>query len=104
VGDEHGVRVVRNYGDPAGEYEAARNDVAVVERTDRSILRAHGRDPVKMVQGLVTNDVANAPETARVCGGAHAEGEDGRGPARAAARRGAAHRRGCGARDRSWRT
>jgi tRNA-modifying protein YgfZ len=64
--DEHGVRVVRNYGDPAGEYEAARNDVAVVERTDRSILRAHGRDPVKMVQGLITNDIANAPETRAV--------------------------------------
>jgi folate-binding protein YgfZ len=28
---------------------------------DRAFVRVHGREPVKMVQGLVTNDVAGAP-------------------------------------------
>jgi tRNA-modifying protein YgfZ len=32
----------------------------VIRRNDRSFLRVHGRDPVRMVQGLVSNDVAGA--------------------------------------------
>lgn len=32
----------------------------MIERTDRAVMRMHGRDPVRMIQGLVTNDVANA--------------------------------------------
>lgn len=56
-----GVRVPRNYGDPAGEYDAARGHAVVAERADRSFVRVHGRDPVKMVQGLISNDIANAP-------------------------------------------
>jgi folate-binding protein YgfZ len=55
------VRVPRNYGDPGAEYDAARSDVVVIERSDRSFVRVHGRDPVKMVQGLISNDIANAP-------------------------------------------
>ncbi|CAN5716998.1 glycine cleavage T C-terminal barrel domain-containing protein [soil metagenome] len=54
------VRLPRNYGDPAAEYDAACSDVAVVDRRDRRFLRVHGRDPVRMVQGLITNDIANA--------------------------------------------
>jgi folate-binding protein YgfZ len=50
----------RNFCDPAAEYAAARDGGAVIERTDRSLVRVHGRDPVRMVQGLVSNDVANA--------------------------------------------
>ena len=68
----------RNYGDPAGEYEAARQGAAVVLRPDRVFLRVHGRDPVRMVQGLVSNDVAAAVEP----GGAEgAGGSPGRGAA-----------------------
>lgn len=55
------ARVPRNYGDPAAEYDAARGDAVVIERLDRSFVRVHGRDPVKMVQGLISNDIANAP-------------------------------------------
>ena len=55
------VRAPRNYGDPAGEYDAARGHAVVTERADRSFVRVHGRDPVKMVQGLISNDIANAP-------------------------------------------
>ncbi|MGH7449679.1 MAG: hypothetical protein ACRELT_19045, partial [Longimicrobiales bacterium] len=57
---EGAARVPRNYGDPAAEYEAARSGVVVAERVDRSFVRVHGRDPVKMVQGLVSNDIASA--------------------------------------------
>jgi tRNA-modifying protein YgfZ len=42
------------------EYEAARTGVVVVERRDRHFLRVHGRDPVRMVQGLASNDVTLA--------------------------------------------
>ncbi|CAN5756768.1 hypothetical protein BH23GEM10_BH23GEM10_01690 [soil metagenome] len=51
----------RNYCDPAAEYTAAREDVVIVRRTDRSFIRVHGRDPQRMVQGLVSNDVVNSP-------------------------------------------
>jgi folate-binding protein YgfZ len=66
--EEHGVRwdrgeppLPRNYGDTAAEYHAARHAAAVADRPDRRFLRVHGRDPVRMVQGLVSNDVAGAP-------------------------------------------
>ncbi|HEY0674332.1 MAG TPA: glycine cleavage T C-terminal barrel domain-containing protein [Longimicrobiales bacterium] len=42
-------------------YAAARTDAALIERTDRAVTRMHGRDPLRMIQGLVTNDVAGAP-------------------------------------------
>ena len=42
-------------------YDDARNNAALIERTDRAVTRMYGRDPVRMIQGLVTNDVANAP-------------------------------------------
>lgn len=69
IHDAHGVRwsedgaarLPRNYGDPAAEYATARSDVVVAERGDRSFVRVHGRDPVKMIQGLISNDIANAP-------------------------------------------
>lgn len=56
-----GRELVRNYGDPAGEYAAVRGGVGVVDRWDRAQVRMHGRDPLKMVQGLITNDLAGAP-------------------------------------------
>ena len=45
----------------SAEYAAARGGAIVVERDDRVQLRAHGRDPVRMIQGLITNDLAGAP-------------------------------------------
>ncbi|MEX2283068.1 MAG: glycine cleavage T C-terminal barrel domain-containing protein [Gemmatimonadota bacterium] len=59
----------RNYGDPVGEYQAARNGAVVIDREDRVFLRVHGRDPIKMVQGLITNDLASAPENRAVYAG-----------------------------------
>jgi folate-binding protein YgfZ len=65
--EEHGVRLdrgasplPRNYGDPSAEYDAARSAAVVVDRCDRAFIRVHGRDPVRMVQGLVSNDVTAA--------------------------------------------
>jgi tRNA-modifying protein YgfZ len=42
-------------------YADARSRAALIERTDRAVTRLYGRDPVRMIQGLVTNDVANTP-------------------------------------------
>lgn len=47
---------------PTAEYTAARTGAIVIERDDRVQLRAHGRDPVRMIQGLITNDLAGAPD------------------------------------------
>ena len=47
-------------------YDDARNHAALIERTDRAVTRMYGRDPVRMIQGLVTNDVASAPADAPV--------------------------------------
>lgn len=34
----------------------------VIRRDDRVVIRMFGRDPLKMIQGLATNDIAGAPE------------------------------------------
>jgi folate-binding protein YgfZ len=41
-------------------YDAAHTSAIAVERDDRTFLRVHGRDPVRMLQGLITNDLAGA--------------------------------------------
>lgn len=56
-----GRRVPRHFGDAAAEYHAVREAAGVADRGDRAQLRLWGRDPVKMVQGLLTNDLAGAP-------------------------------------------
>jgi folate-binding protein YgfZ len=47
--------------DGSAGYAAARGGGVVIDRTDRRFLRVYGRDPVRMLQGLITNDIANAP-------------------------------------------
>ena len=50
-------------------YTDARTGAALIERTDRAVARLFGRDPVRIIQGLATNDVANAPvDTPVYCG------------------------------------
>ncbi|HEX2189773.1 MAG TPA: glycine cleavage T C-terminal barrel domain-containing protein [Longimicrobiaceae bacterium] len=56
-----GRRVPRRFGDPEAEYRAVREAAGVADRADRAQIRLWGRDPVKMVQGLLTNDLAGAP-------------------------------------------
>lgn len=55
-----GRRVARHYGDSAGEYRAVRRGAGLAERGDRARVRMWGRDPVKMIHGLVTNDLLKA--------------------------------------------
>lgn len=43
-------------------YEAARRSAALFDRPGRALLRLRGRDPVRMVQGIITNDLAGAPD------------------------------------------
>ena len=58
-----GCVVPRHYGDGAAEYRAVREAAGVADRSgDRARIRLWGRDPVKMVHGLVTNDLLKAPE------------------------------------------
>ena len=59
-GEVAGREVVRHYGDPEREYATARRDAVVVDRADRAFVRMYGRDPVRMIHGLVSNDVAGA--------------------------------------------
>lgn len=55
-----GVTVPRDFGDPAAEYLALREAAGVADRADLGLVRMWGKDPVKMLQGLLTNDVAGA--------------------------------------------
>jgi folate-binding protein YgfZ len=52
-----GRPVVRHYGDSAAEYRAVREAAGVAVRSDLVLLRMWGRDPVKMLNGLITNDL-----------------------------------------------
>ncbi len=45
----------------SADYTAGRNGAGVILRTDRALLRVFGREPVKMLQGLLTNDLSGAP-------------------------------------------
>jgi folate-binding protein YgfZ len=55
-----GARVPDRFGDPAGEYRAVREAAGIADRSDLARIRLTGRDPVRMVQGLITNDLAGA--------------------------------------------
>lgn len=55
-----GRRVARHYGDAQAEYRAVRDAAGIAERGDRARIRLWGKDPVKMVHGLVTNDLLKA--------------------------------------------
>jgi folate-binding protein YgfZ len=50
------LATVKLIAEPA-QYEAARHGAIVVARSDRAFLCVYGREPVKMMQGLITNDL-----------------------------------------------
>ncbi len=60
--------VVRHYGDSAAEYDAIRRSVGVIDRADLVQLRMWGRDPVRMLNGLITNDLGKLSERQAVYG------------------------------------
>ena len=47
-----------DYGDPIGEWRAVRQRCGVADLSHRSQLRLCGRDHVRFLQGMLTNDVA----------------------------------------------
>jgi len=49
-----GVEGPRHYGDPAGEYRAATEEAAVMDRSGRGLLAVSGRDPGGMLSGVIT--------------------------------------------------
>lgn len=54
--------VVLDYGDAAAEYTAVRSAAGVADRDDLGVIVLSGRDPVRMVHGLITNDLVAADE------------------------------------------
>lgn len=52
--------VVRRYEDSLAEYHAVREAAGIVDRSDLAVFRLWGRDPVKMLHGLITNDLTGA--------------------------------------------
>lgn len=48
-------------GPADARYRAAREHAGILHRADLAVLRMSGRDPVRMLQGLITNDLAGAP-------------------------------------------
>jgi folate-binding protein YgfZ len=59
-GEVAGRPVARHYGDGAAEYRAVREAAGIAVRSDRAHVRLWGKDPVRMMHGLVTNDLLKA--------------------------------------------
>lgn len=59
--DYHGQQLVRHFGDPAGEYAAATESVAVFDRSHRSRLSVTGRSPAQMMNGVLTGTMPAEP-------------------------------------------
>jgi folate-binding protein YgfZ len=59
--DYHGQELVRHFGDPAGEYAAATEGVAVFDRSHRSRLSVTGRSPAQMMNGVLTGTMPTEP-------------------------------------------
>ena len=57
-GERRGQPVVASYGDPAGEYAAAREAAALVDLPRRAVLEASGPQRQKFLQGMLSHDVA----------------------------------------------
>lgn len=52
--DLRGARVARHFGDPAAEYEAAREGAGIVDRSHRRRWTVRGRAPGRMLDGILT--------------------------------------------------
>ena len=59
--DYHEQTLVRHFGDPAGEYEAATRTLAVFDRSHRTRLSVTGRAPGQMLKGVLTGFMPPAP-------------------------------------------
>ncbi len=52
-----GWNMPQHYGDPAGEYRAVREGVAVADLSHRGLLRVTGEDRVTWLQSIISNDI-----------------------------------------------
>ncbi|HYR10389.1 MAG TPA: aminomethyltransferase family protein [Longimicrobium sp.] len=59
-GQVAGRQVARHFGDGAAEYGAVRDSAGMAERGDRARFRLWGKDPARMIHGLITNDLLKA--------------------------------------------
>lgn len=59
-GERAGQAVARHFGESAAEYRAVREGAGVALRSDRARFRLWGKDPARMLHGLVSNDLLNA--------------------------------------------
>jgi aminomethyltransferase len=57
LGERDGWVQALRFGGVDGEWRAAHAGRAVVDRSARGLVRVHGRDAAKLLQGIVTNDV-----------------------------------------------
>jgi folate-binding protein YgfZ len=57
----HGSTLVRHFGDPAGEYDAATSRVALFDRSHRTRLIVRGRAPGRMLEGVLSGVMPEAP-------------------------------------------
>ena len=64
-GRVRGAEVPRHYGDPAAEYRAAREGLAIRDRSHRARLLVRGRAPIATLQGVLTGRMPSAPTTPR---------------------------------------
>ncbi|HET6764970.1 MAG TPA: glycine cleavage T C-terminal barrel domain-containing protein [Longimicrobiaceae bacterium] len=60
-GEVAGASVPRHFGDSRAEYETVRTAAGVADRGDRARIRMWGKDPAKMLHGLITNDLLKVP-------------------------------------------
>ncbi len=51
--------VPASYGDPAAEHAALRGGVGILDRSDHGLLEVTGRDRVKFLHAMLSNDVAS---------------------------------------------
>lgn len=65
TGDYHGRTLVRRFGDPSAEYEAATTAAAVFDRSHRTRLIVKGRAPAQMLTGVLTGTMPGEPEPVR---------------------------------------
>ncbi|MBI4734775.1 MAG: aminomethyl transferase family protein [candidate division NC10 bacterium] len=57
LAERFGVLVPEHYGDPAGEYEAVRKGVGLVDMSWRGVIELTGTDRIRWLNGQITNDV-----------------------------------------------
>ena len=60
--DISGCTVPADYGDKLSEYKAVREDVGIIDLSSRGKLKLSGKDHLKFLQGMLSNDVVKLEE------------------------------------------